>query len=137
VAVEADSGRIEQAITNLLTNASSYSDSGSAIELEATLEDGGIQIVVIDSGIGFDNEEASHLFDLFSRGERARNHFANGLGIGLHLTREIVTAHGGRVKAHSEGPGKGSRFEIWLPVLSGDAFSAGPGASPQGLGKPV
>jgi signal transduction histidine kinase len=46
--------------------------------------------VVSDSGIGFDGEEARHLFKPVSRGDRARNHFANGLGIGLHLAREIV-----------------------------------------------
>jgi len=118
VAVQADSGRLEQAITNLLTNASSYSDPDTAIDLEATLQDGGISIVVSDSGIGFDGEEARHLFNLFSRGDRARNHFANGLGIGLHLAREIVAAHGGHIKAESAGPGAGSRFEVWLPVVT-------------------
>jgi signal transduction histidine kinase len=117
VTVEADSGRLVQALTNLLSNASSYSNPGTAIRLEAALNEGEIRIAVTDSGIGFNPEEATRLFELFSRGARARSHFAGGLGIGLHVSREIVAAHGGRIRADSEGTDKGSRFQVWLPVI--------------------
>jgi len=114
--LEADSSRLGQALVNLLTNASSYSDPGTVIGLEAGIDQGQIRISVTDSGIGFDAEERTRLFELFSRGRRARRQFFGGLGIGLHLSREIAIAHGGRLEAYSAGPGKGSRFEIWLPL---------------------
>jgi signal transduction histidine kinase len=115
--VQADGARLAQALTNLLTNASTYSEAYTAIRLEATLDGGHVRIAVTDCGIGFDEDERGRLFDLFSRGRRAKALFTHGLGIGLHLAREIVAGHGGRLEAYSEGPGRGSRFEIWLPLL--------------------
>lgn len=99
-----------------MTNASSYSDANAVIRLAAVLDKQHIRISVTDPGIGFDDEERNRLFELFSRGDRAKRQFSGGLGIGLYLSREIVIAHGGRLEVFSAGPGMGSRFEVWLPL---------------------
>jgi signal transduction histidine kinase len=56
------------------------------------------------------------VFDFFVRGDRARVHTPDGLGVGLTLVRRLVELHGGRVAAHSEGPGRGSEFTVRLPL---------------------
>ncbi len=131
--MKADGGRLAQAITNLLTNASSYSAPGTTILLNVRVEDDQVRLAVQDPGIGFDIAEGKRLFELFSRGERAKAQSSTGLGIGLHLSREIVVAHGGRLEASSAGRDRGSEFVIRLPVAAGgSAFqvtskSASPG----------
>ncbi len=84
-------------------------------------------IAVSDDGIGFPPELARSLFEAFAQWAPAE-HAAAGLGIGLSLVRGIVELHGGTVSAASEGPGKGSRFEVRLP-LSVAAQPAAPRAS--------
>jgi signal transduction histidine kinase len=116
VTARADAGRLAQAITNLLTNASSYSPPAATIVLDVKLENDQIRLAVQDPGIGFDTAEGERLFELFSRGERAKAQSATGLGIGLHLSRAIVAAHGGRLEASSAGRDKGSEFLILLPI---------------------
>jgi signal transduction histidine kinase len=71
---------------------------------------------VRDDGIGFDKDEATRVFELFVRGERAKRRVATGLGIGLHVAKQIVEAHGGTISAMSDGPGRGTTFEIRLPL---------------------
>lgn len=73
------------------------------------------------------------MFDLFVRGDRARVHTPAGLGVGLTLVRLLVELHGGRVAAHSEGPGRGSEFTVRLPLdveaeLPGDHHLTWPGS---------
>jgi len=116
VLIEVDGDRLAQAITNLLTNACFYSGPDTEITLDTRVEGDQLRITVADLGIGLDSHEKSRLFELFSRGERAKKYATGGLGIGLHLARQIVTAHGGRLEAQSEGPGQGSRFVICLPM---------------------
>ena len=116
VAVEADARRLSQALVNLLHNASKYSDPGSAIGLTLKSEAGHAVLRVRDDGIGFDEDEATRVFELFVRGERAKRRVATGLGIGLHVARQIVEAHGGTISAASDGPGRGTTFEIRLPL---------------------
>src|SRR5439155_27022417 len=74
-------------------------------------------IRVTDNGEGIAPEMLPHIFDLFTQAEHSleRNH--GGLGIGLTLVKRLVELHGGRIKAHSEGLGKGSEFVVHLPLL--------------------
>ena len=116
VAVEADARRLSQALVNLLSNASKYSEPRSAIGLTLESEAGHAVLRVRDDGIGFDKDEATRVFELFVRGERARRRVATGLGIGLHVAKQIVEAHGGTISAASDGPGRGTTFEIRLPL---------------------
>ncbi len=113
-----DSARFEQAVTNLLVNASKYSPEGSRIDVDVACENASIVVRVRDAGIGITEDEMPMLFDLFGRGSGARNASAEGLGIGLYTAHEIVAAHGGKIAARSDGRGQGCEFEITLPAAS-------------------
>jgi len=116
VEARVDVRRITQALTNVLRNASAYSDAGGAIDIELVREGPSAHIVVKDQGIGLDPAEASRLFELFTRGERAKRKAASGLGIGLHVAKQIVLAHAGSIEAQSAGVGAGTTFRISLPA---------------------
>jgi PAS domain S-box-containing protein len=111
--LDADPVRLAQVFANLLNNAARYTPAGGRIELVARRENGEVVATVRDTGVGIPPDELPHVFDLFVRGDRSR---AGGLGIGLGLVRALVQLHGGRVEAHSEGPGRGSAFVVRLPV---------------------
>jgi signal transduction histidine kinase len=78
-------------------------------------------LAVKDNGVGFPPEMKSRLFTLFAQLEPVMNRSAGGLGIGLALVREFVERHGGRVEAHSAGPGKGSEFVVRVPCVAAPA----------------
>ena len=119
VHLEADPGRLEQAISNLLTNAAKYSDAGGTVTVTAETDGADAVIAVRDQGIGISPETLPTVFELFSQGQRSLDRGRGGLGIGLTLVRRIVELHGGRVEARSGGAGKGAEFVIRLPALPG------------------
>jgi len=123
--VRGDPMRLEQVLTNLLDNASKYSDSGAIIDFSVALGRGrgGNEACILlrDRGIGMTPDTLPTIFDLFSQADVPIARSRGGLGIGLTLVRTLVELHGGRVRAHSEGIGKGSEFEIVLPLLAEDA----------------
>ncbi len=104
---DADSLRLEQIISNLLTNAAKYSDIGSHIWLSAAREGEENVIKVRDAGVGIPPEQLPRLFELFAQGDRSLARSEGGLGIGLTLVRSLAELHGGNVSATSEGPGTG------------------------------
>lgn len=112
VMAEVDALRIDQVLTNLVDNALKYSADRPAVDVEVTEDDGGALIAVGDRGIGLDEEAKLHIFDAFSRGRNAE--FVQGLGLGLHIVKQIVERHGGTVDAIPR-PGGGTRFNVWLP----------------------
>ena len=116
--IRADRGRLSQAIGNLVHNAIKYSSQQGAVTVSVRSEDGRAMVSVRDRGIGIVPEEIPHLFELFSRGAAARKHSLSGLGIGLHIARELVSSHGGTVEARSDGPGKGAEFIVRLPTTT-------------------
>ena len=117
IRVDGDSTRLEQVITNLLTNAAKYTERGGRIEL-ATERDGTEAVLrVRDSGVGIAPELLPRIFDLFVQAERGLERAAGGLGIGLTVVRSLVELHGGRVEAYSDGSGKGAEFVVRLPAL--------------------
>jgi PAS domain S-box-containing protein len=112
-----DPMRLSQVVANLLTNAARYTDVGGQVTLRAGLaDDGCIEIAVEDNGIGIAAEMLPRIFDIFFQGRRSIDRAEGGLGIGLALVKSLVALHGGTVTAASEGPGRGSRFVIRLPV---------------------
>ena len=113
--LDADPTRLAQVLANLLNNAAKYTPPGGTIELRAEQVGREVLIAVSDDGMGFPPELARSLFEAFAQWAPAE-HAAPGLGIGLSLVRGIVELHGGTVSAASEGPGKGSRFEVRLPL---------------------
>jgi PAS domain S-box-containing protein len=121
VLVEGDATRLEQVFTNLLSNANKYTHERGDIEI--SLGDGLSEeavpcaiVQVIDNGEGIDAELVPRLFELFAQADRSLAHSQGGLGIGLSLVRTLVELHGGRVGMRSEGRGKGSTFEVRLPI---------------------
>jgi PAS domain S-box-containing protein len=123
--VDADPARLAQVLSNLLNNAAKYTPSGGAIELSVERAGGEALITVADNGMGFPADLAQQLFEPFAQWAPA-GHPAAGLGIGLALVRGIVELHDGTASAASEGPGKGSRFEVRLPLAD-----AGEAAKPR------
>jgi PAS domain S-box-containing protein len=115
VSISVDPLRISQSISNLLTNASKYTDAGGNISLEAVLLPDEIAIRIKDDGIGLDEQAIPRLFEMFSQVKSAIDRSEGGLGIGLALVRGMIQLHGGSVEAASQGLGRGSQFTIHLP----------------------
>lgn len=114
--VMGDPVRLEQVFTNLITNASKYSDPGDPIDITLRKDGGSVEITVKDTGIGISSELLDTIFIPFQQieqGSRTRK----GLGIGLALVHNFVTAHEGSISVLSEGAGLGSRFIVRLPLV--------------------
>jgi PAS domain S-box-containing protein len=116
--IEADTTRLEQMVVNLLANAAKYTLSGGRILLIAGVENGNFLCKVRDNGVGISAELLPRMFDLFAQADQSLARSEGGLGIGLTLVRSLVELHGGTISARSEGPGKGSEFELRIPVGS-------------------
>jgi len=113
----ADPARLEQVVSNILTNAAKYTDNGGSITLTGAQEGSSIVLRLCDNGIGIDPEMLPHVFDLYTQVHDNLSRSLGGLGIGLTLVKMIVELHGGSVTAASEGPGKGSEITIRLPAM--------------------
>jgi PAS domain S-box-containing protein len=127
--INADQTRITQVVLNLLGNASKYTPPGGRIVLILEQAENRAVIRVADNGIGIPAGLLPRMFDLFVQGERALDRPEGGLGLGLTLVRRLVQLHGGTVSASSQGAGRGSEFEVRLP-LSADAAPHVPGDRP-------
>lgn len=117
--VYADPLRIEQALINIIVNATKYSPAGSTITVLLAEEDDRVAITVKDEGIGITPEQQKHLFDLYYRAPTATS--VKGLGIGLPLSYGIVKAHQGDIIVTSTA--EGSTFTLYLPITRPSATS--------------
>ncbi|MFW6093639.1 MAG: ATP-binding protein [Pseudomonadota bacterium] len=115
VKLDADPVRLGQVVENLLGNAAKFTEPGGRIDLALQANDGETTLTVSDSGIGIEPELLPRVFDLFAQSTRSLDRSLGGLGVGLTLVRQVVEAHGGEVSACSDGPGRGSTFEVRLP----------------------
>ncbi len=111
----ADPTRLDQILTNLLTNAAKYTDPNGRIRLSATQEGGNAEIRIVDNGVGIAASFLPRIFDLFAQADRSLDRSQGGLGIGLTLVRDLVELHGGSISVRSEGLGMGSEFIVRLP----------------------
>lgn len=114
---EGDPVRLEQVVGNLLDNAARYTNAGGHIELQLERRGGDAVLRVRDDGIGIAPEALPRIFELFVQAGRQPERAVGGLGIGLAVVRDLVALHRGRVEAHSEGPGRGAEFVVFLPCL--------------------
>ncbi|HEX8153338.1 MAG TPA: ATP-binding protein, partial [Thermoanaerobaculia bacterium] len=112
-----DAARLKQVIWNLLTNAIKFTPAGGTIDVSLRQRDAGAELVIRDSGEGIDPQFLPHVFDRFRQADSSINRRHGGLGIGLAIVSSLVDAHGGSVRAESEGPGKGATFTVTLPLL--------------------
>jgi signal transduction histidine kinase len=117
VTVPGDPSWLHQLFANLLHNAVKYTPAGGRIEVAIAPEEEGVGVMVRDTGVGIDPEQASSVFEPFHRVARPE---APGVGLGLPLAREIARAHGGEIVLESV-PGSGSTFTVRLPTASADA----------------
>jgi len=115
--VRAHAGLLGQAVDNLIDNACKYSASGSPIIARLQRDAGNIILSIEDCGYGIGREEQSHLFEPFFRSTNARQRGISGIGLGLSVTKRIITAFSGRINALSE-LGNGSQFVIEIPESS-------------------
>jgi two-component system sensor histidine kinase KdpD len=113
IAVEVDPRLASVALSHLLENAAHYSPADREIVVDARAEREGLRVTVTDQGPGLDPSELEHLFERFFRGHKARQ-LVPGTGMGLAITRGLLSAVGGRVWAES-APGAGARFTIVVP----------------------
>lgn len=114
--VNGDEQRLSQVFTNLLNNAAKYGRAGCPVAVEVSRMGCQAVVSVADRGIGIDQTLLPRIFDLFMQTDRSLNRSQGGLGIGLALVKQLIEMQGGRVEAHSDGPGKGSRFCVYLPL---------------------
>jgi signal transduction histidine kinase len=114
--VVADPARLEQVVTNLLTNAGKYTPPSGRVRLAVGREGADVVIRVSDNGIGIRPEVMPRLFEWFMQSDRVPGRVSEGLGLGLALVKLLVELHGGTVSAASAGPGLGSEFTIRLPL---------------------
>ena len=135
--VWADSNRIAQVLTALLSNAGKYTPPGGRVEVRAAATGSGVRVDVRDSGIGLTADELAQLFTRFFRGRNPEAAAGGGSGLGLAISRQLIELHGGALTVAST-PGEGATFSVFLPLAppaapqqsaAGDAVSAAGPAS--------
>ncbi len=114
--IDADPRRLAQVLLNMIGNAIKFTPPGGNVVIKVNEEVDEAVIRVIDTGIGIAPDTMPRIFELFARGDAAKHAVPDGLGIGLHLVRNIVEAHRGTVAARSSGVDKGAAFTIRLPL---------------------
>jgi PAS domain S-box-containing protein len=114
----ADAARLQQVCWNLLKNATKFTPEGGRIEIRSADGTGGrLRIEVSDTGIGIQPELLPRIFDAFEQGEKSISRNYGGLGLGLAISKALVSLHGGTIEAHSEGKDRGATFAIELDAL--------------------
>jgi signal transduction histidine kinase len=112
--IQADIDHLWRVFSNLITNALNHNPAGIHLTIDAVRQNSqSLYCTIQDSGIGIPIQQQQRLFDLYYRGERSR--YMPGLGLGLYLCRQIITAHGGKIGVVSQ-PGNGSIFWFTLPL---------------------
>lgn len=111
-----DDVRMQQVIWNLVSNAVKFTPKGGTVTVTLARERSSIKIEVKDNGQGMDKDLLPHVFDRFRQADGSSRRKFGGLGLGLSIVKHIVEAHGGTVRAESDGEGKGSTFTVLLPI---------------------
>jgi len=114
--VSADSGRLQQVVWNLLTNAIKFTPKGGQIQVLLQRVNSRIELSVSDTGIGIPASYLPHVFDRFSQRDSSTTRSFGGLGLGLAISKQLVELHGGSIRVSSQGEGQGSTFLVDLPV---------------------
>lgn len=112
-----DLNRLQQIVTNLLTNAIKFTPQGGSVEICLQQDGSQVQIEVTDTGKGISQEFLPHVFDRFRRVDSSTERSTDGLGLGLAIASHLTRLHGGTVAASSPGVGQGATFTVTLPLL--------------------
>ncbi len=124
---DVDAVRIEQVLTNIVTNAVKYTPPGGRIAVALRAEGAHVVLSVEDSGLGISPRLLPYVFDMYMQADRTLDRAAGGLGIGLGLVQRLIALHGGTIDATSKGEGCGSKFTVRLtriPAIVVDAAIA-------------
>lgn len=116
VNVDGDPTRLEQIVSNLLTNAIKYTPPGGEIVVSVEGNSTNAVLKVRDNGLGIEKGRLEHIFGLFTQADHTIGRAQGGMGIGLSLVRNLVELHNGTVSAVSDGPGAGSEFTVTFPI---------------------
>jgi two-component system, sensor histidine kinase len=123
--IDWDAGRLEQVLSNLVTNAVKYTPPGGTIRVALCADGADAVLSVEDTGFGISPALLPLIFDMYMQADRTIDRARGGLGIGLPLVRRLVELHGGSVVASSDGEGHGSRFTVRLKQIPLAGESAG------------
>jgi len=118
--VEVDADRIQQIVSNLLSNAIRFTPTGGHIEVRCGRREGRVELQVRDSGRGIPADALSHVFEQYWQGAPALDG-DSGLGLGLAICHRLVELHEGQIEAMSEGRDRGATFVVRLPLAAGAA----------------
>jgi PAS domain S-box-containing protein len=116
IAVFADAGRLQQVLTNLISNAIKFTPDGGKVSIALETTDDAVSIRVKDTGQGIAPDALPNIFRQFSQGEIGKSRSNTGLGLGLSIVKILVVKHGGTVQALSDGLGRGAEFIVTLPL---------------------
>lgn len=133
--VMCDPERVSQALSNILLNASSFTGDEGRIALRVRVDGALLELDVEDTGIGIAAADLCLIFKPYSQFATHAERMRSGVGLGLALAKDICERHGGAVSAHSEGPGRGSRFRIVMPIVV-PGHSPGPSVESIDAGPP-
>jgi len=124
--VDGDAVRLEQVVTNIVTNAVKYTPPGGRIRVALRTDGPDAVLSVEDTGVGISPGLLPFIFDMYVQADRTLDRAQGGLGIGLTLVRRLVELHGGTIEASSEGEGHGSKFIVRLRRFSSTRQSSDP-----------
>jgi PAS domain S-box-containing protein len=113
-----DPTRLQQVVWNLLSNAIKFTPKGGRVEVKLACVDSHVELSVADNGQGIRADFLPYVFDRFRQADGTTTRAHSGLGLGLAIVRHLVELHGGSVRAHSDGEGKGALFAVRLPVAA-------------------
>lgn len=138
-----DPDRMQQVFWNLLINAVKFTPAGGRVSVRTAGSGNGVTVTVSDTGEGISPDFLPHLFERFRQADGSTTRRHGGLGLGLAIVRHLVEAHGGSVRAESDGPGKGATFTVALPFgtpetpepMEGQGKSISAGTAPSFSGR--
>jgi two-component system OmpR family sensor kinase len=113
--ITADRDRLVQVLDNLLSNAVRYTADGTEVTVRLSTAPDAVTLSVTDQGPGLTDEQRERVFERFYRADPSRSRALGGSGIGLAISKALVELMEGRISAESEGPGRGSTFNVSLP----------------------
>ncbi|MFH2202654.1 MAG: ATP-binding protein [Elusimicrobiota bacterium] len=116
--VSGEGQRLQQALWNLLSNAVKFTTEGGKVRVQLRSYGESAEISIKDTGVGVSPDYLPHVFDPFSQAEDPMTREHRGLGLGLAIVKHIAEMHGGTVRVHSDGEGKGTEFMLSLPLLA-------------------
>ncbi|OWY30530.1 hybrid sensor histidine kinase/response regulator [Herbaspirillum robiniae] len=123
--IHGDPSRLQQVVWNLLMNAIKFTPKQGRVSVSLRKTGSEVELEISDNGQGIKPEFLGSVFDRFSQEDASLSRAANGLGLGLSITRQLVELHGGSVRAASEGQGQGASFYVSLPLAAVQDESAG------------